>query len=323
MSEQQGYNPAICSYCGCKEYSVVTAGPVVPVIVCTQCGLMRQGFSIGSERRPWVSYAGGKDRYFRQRKDKETVQITDFLRIMPEIEKHIPEKGRLLEIGCATGTLLAQVRNRGWSVAGVEPEEWTCKIARETYQLDVINSTFQEAAIEESSFDAVLLLHVIEHLPDPFKGLQQIARLIRPGGFLVIETPRFDTLWFKLLKGRERSIIRGHYYYFTRRTIQALVCKSGFEVIQLDSVGRTVTLDRLCFYAGKFIDSDRAIRGLTWLSDRWHLNKLHLHINLRDMMRLYLVLCKPSIYRFLLVSNGHPLCQKSSTCISRASFYSL
>ena len=36
-----------------------------------------------------------------------------------------------------------------------------------------------------------------------------------------------------------------------------------------------------------------------------------------------LVLCKPSIYRFLLVSNGHPLCQKSSTCISRASFYSL
>jgi 2-polyprenyl-3-methyl-5-hydroxy-6-metoxy-1,4-benzoquinol methylase len=210
---------------------------------------------------------------------------------MPQLEKFLPEKGRLLEIGCAMGTLLNEIRRRGWEVVGVEPEAWTCQIARNKYKLDVINSTFQEADLQESSFDVVLLLHVIEHLPNPNKGLLQIARLIRCGRFLVLETPRFDTLWFRLLKGRERSVIQGHYYYFyyfTRETIRELACKTGFEVIQFDLVGRTITLDRLCFYAAKFIDSDHTTSLLTSLSESLRLNKVCIHVNLRDMMRLYL-----------------------------------
>jgi 2-polyprenyl-3-methyl-5-hydroxy-6-metoxy-1,4-benzoquinol methylase len=258
------------------------------LVVCTKCGLMRQGFSSGRQARPFVSYAGGKDRFFQQRKDKEAAQVVDFLKIMPQLEKFLPEKGRLLEIGCAMGTLLNEIRKLEWEVVGVEPEEWTCELARNKYKLDVINSTFQEANLQESSFDVVLLLHVIEHIPNPNKGLSQIARLVRPGGFLVLETPRFDTLWFRLLKGRERSVIQGHYYYFTRETIRELACQSGFEVVQLDLVGRTVTLDRLCFYAAKFLDSDRTTSLLTSLSESLHLNKVCIYVNLRDMMRLYL-----------------------------------
>jgi len=282
------YDPAICCNCGSKRCSMVASGPVIPLVVCTECGLMRQGFSSGTQTRPFVSYAGGKERFFQQRKDKEAAQVIDFLKIIPQLEKHMPEKGRLLEIGCAMGTLLNEIRKLGWKVVGVEPEEWTCELARNKYKLDVINSTFQEADLEKASFDVVLLLHVIEHLPDPSKGLSQIARLIRPGGFLVLETPRFDTLWFKLLKGRERSVIDGHYYYFTRETIRALAHKSGLEVVQLDLVGRTVTLDRLCFYAAKFLNSDHATNVLTSLSNSLRLNKVRIHINLHDMMRLYL-----------------------------------
>lgn len=287
-TNQDQYNPAICCNCGSKRSTEVASGPVIPLVVCTECGLMRQGFSSGRQTRPFVSYAGGKERFFQQRKDKEAAQVVDFLKIMPQLEKFLPEKGRLLEIGCAMGTLLNEIRRLGWKVVGVEPEEWTCELARNKYNLDVINSTFQEADLQESSFDVVLLLHVIEHLPNPNKGLSQIARLIRPGGFLVLETPRFDTLWFRLLKGRERSVIQGHYYYFTRETIQGLACKSGFEVVQLDLVGRTVTLDRLCFYAAKFLNSDHTTGLLTFLSESLRLNKVPVHINLRDMMRLYL-----------------------------------
>lgn len=287
-SETNDYNAAICCNCGSDKHSMVAAGPTIPVIACTECGLMRQGFSSGVDRRPFVSYAGGEERFFQQRKDKEAAQVLDFMKIMPQLEKFMHEKGRLLEIGCAMGTLLNEIRRLGWEVSGVEPEEWTCEIARNKYGLNVINSTFQEAEIKEGSFDVVLMLHVIEHLPDPNKGLSQIARLIRPGGFLVLETPRFDTLSFKLLKGRERSVIAGHYYYFTRRTMRSLAQKAGFETTRLDLVGRTVTLDRLCFYAAKFVDSDRTTKMLTRLSDTLRLNKVRLHINLRDMMRFYL-----------------------------------
>lgn len=288
MSEVNSYNPAMCCFCGSDQYLMVAAGPTVPVIACAECGLMRQGFSLGTNRRPFVSYTGGEERFYRQRQDKEAAQLADFLKIVPQLETLLHGKGRLLEIGCAMGSLLHEIRKLGWEVTGVEPEERTCDIARNKYGLNVINSTFEQAEIKEGSFDTVLLLHVIEHLPDPNKGLVQIARFIRPGGFLVLETPRFDTLSFKLLKGRERSVIAGHYYYFTRRTIRALAQRSGFAVVRLDSVGRTLTLDRLCFYAAKFFDSDFAIRMFTRFSDGLHLNKVRVHINLRDMMRLYL-----------------------------------
>ncbi len=288
MTNKEQYNPAICCQCSSDKYSLVVAGPIVPIIACAECGLMRQGFSSGTQARPVEAYAGGKDQYYQQRKDKESVQVVDYLKIADRLGKFMPEKGRLLEIGCAMGMTMNAFRKRGWKVTGVEPEEWSCKLARDKYGLDVINSTFQEADLEESSFEVVLLLHVIEHLPNPAKGLSQIARILRPGAFLVLETPRYDTLWFKLLKGRERSVILGHIYYFTRKTMQALACKSGFEVVRLDSVGRTVTLDRLCFYAAKFLNHDRATSAITFLSKTLHLNKVSLHINLHDMMRLYL-----------------------------------
>lgn len=288
MTDHDRYNPAICCYCGSDKHSLVVSGPIVRVITCAECGLMRQGFLSGAQTWSIVSYAGGNDRFFRQRKDKEAAQVIDYLKIIPQLEKFMPEKGRLLEIGCAMGALLNEIRKLGWKVSGVEPEEWTCEIARNKYGLDVINSTFQEANFEEAFFDVVLLLHVIEHLPNPAKGLSQIARLIRPGGYLVLETPRYDTLWFKLLKGRERSVIPGHVYYFTQETIQALAHKLGLEVVKLESVGRTLTLDRLCFYLAKFLNSDRATSVLNFVSNTLRLNKVRVHINLRDMMRLYL-----------------------------------
>jgi 2-polyprenyl-3-methyl-5-hydroxy-6-metoxy-1,4-benzoquinol methylase len=288
MIEADSYNPAICCFCGSDEYSLVAAGPIVPLIACSKCGLMRQGFVPKTEKHSFMSYAGGEERFYKQRKDKEDAQLVDFLKIMPRLEKFLLDKGRLLEIGCAMGTLLFEIRELGWEVVGIEPEEWTCEIARNRYGLNVINATFQEAEIEEASFDVVLMLHVIEHLPDPNKGLEHIAKLIRPGGFLVLETPRFDTLSFKLLKGKERSVIAGHYYYFTRATIRVLVQKSGFEVVRLEAVGRTLTLDRLCFYAAKFLDSGPATKMLTQLSNSLHLDNVHVYINLHDMMRLYL-----------------------------------
>jgi 2-polyprenyl-3-methyl-5-hydroxy-6-metoxy-1,4-benzoquinol methylase len=288
MNNQDQYNPGICCYCGSDKFSIVVTGPVVPVIACAECGLMRQGFSSTAGTWSIVSYAGGKERFYRQREDKEVLQVKDYLKMLPQLEKLVPQKGHLLEIGCAMGTLLNEIRKRGWNVTGIEPEEWTCELARKNYGLRVINSTFQEAGIEDSYFDAVLMLHVIEHLPNPAKGLLQIARMIRPDGYLVVETPRYDTLWFKLLRGRERSVIPGHLYYFTRQTIQALARKSGFEVVQFESVGRTVTINRLCFYAAKFLNSNRATNILTSLSDALRLNKVRVHINLHDMMRLYL-----------------------------------
>jgi 2-polyprenyl-3-methyl-5-hydroxy-6-metoxy-1,4-benzoquinol methylase len=233
------------------------------------------------------SCAGGDERYNRQRIEKETTQLVDYTAILPHLEKILVNKGKLLEVGCSTGLLLKKFHNAGWDTVGVEPNEWAYKLAREK-GLDVVNACFQDAGFTDETFDVIVMLHVIEHIPDPVKALIQLRNLIKPGGILVMETPRYDTIWFKVLKGRERSVIPGHLHYFTRKTLTEMAKNIGFELVELDSVGRTLTLDRLCYSISKVCNSKAISSSLTALSERLHLNKVQLHLNMHDMMRLFL-----------------------------------
>jgi 2-polyprenyl-3-methyl-5-hydroxy-6-metoxy-1,4-benzoquinol methylase len=284
------YDPSVCRYCGSSAYSKVVSGPTVPIIACTKCGLMRQGWTSESVKQSsiFIDHAGGIERFKRQKAEKEEAHTNDFLRISDRLQEFLPSKGRILEIGCAMGTTLKGFRDKGWQVTGVEPDQWTSEIAKSKYGLDVISAPFEEAGLAKESFDAILLLHVIEHLSDPFKALCNIADLIRPGGYLVLETPRYDTLMFRILKGRERSVISEHLYYFTRKSMLAMCGDAGFHASRVEAVGRTVTLDRLSFLLAKFLGSQRATKVITNLSDSLHLNKIRVHVNLHDMMRLYL-----------------------------------
>jgi 2-polyprenyl-3-methyl-5-hydroxy-6-metoxy-1,4-benzoquinol methylase len=284
------YNPTACSYCGSHAYSIVVSGPTVPIFACTNCGLMRQGWVSESVRNSpiFTEYAGGVERFTRQRAEKEAAHKGDFLTISDRLDEFLPKKGRVLEIGCAMGTTLNGFREKGWQVLGVEPEKWTSDIAKMRHGLEVICAPFQEAGLPKESFDAILLLHVIEHVSNPFKALCDIADLVRPGGYLVLETPRYDTLMFKILRGRERSVIPQHLHYFTRATMLLMCRHAGFEVVRMDAVGRTVTLDRLSFYLAKFLGSKRATKTITKLSDFLHLNDIRIYVNLHDMMRVYL-----------------------------------
>jgi 2-polyprenyl-3-methyl-5-hydroxy-6-metoxy-1,4-benzoquinol methylase len=284
------YDPGICCYCGSTAHTPVVTGPAVPIIACSNCGLMRQGpmsEAVASERI-FIDYAGGFERFQRQKIEKDEAQVLDFVRISDRLEEYLPSKGRVLEIGAGLGGTLDGFRQKGWSVVGVEPGQWCCDYAKDRHGLDLICATFQDAGLQPESFDAVLLLHVIEHIDDPFKALREISQLVRPGGYLVLETPRYDTLTFRILKGRERSVMSDHLHYFTRKSMLAMCRDAGFEAQRVEAVGRTVTLDRLCFYFAKLLRSQRVTAAIARFSDFAHLNRLFVHINLHDMMRLYL-----------------------------------
>ena len=107
--------------------------------------------------------------------------------------------GRLVDVGCGTGELVQAAAQRGWDAYGAEPLEDAAALARERSGRDVRAATLEESGFDERSFDVVAAFHVLEHMPDAVAFLRTLARWARPGGFVVVESPNWDSVL------RERS----------------------------------------------------------------------------------------------------------------------
>jgi SAM-dependent methyltransferase len=286
--------PVPCNFCAVDDATVVfPAGKaqISQIVRCNRCGLMYSSprakapdhVEIATWTDPdWDAIAANPRRF-----EKEQLQIRDYSPTRSALNRLHPDRGKLLEIGSGFGFLLAEFKKDGWDAMGLEPDPYGCRYTREHHGIEVVNDILERSGIASETFDVVLLNHVIEHLDDPLNVLSEINRVTKPGGHLVIETPRYDSLMFKLLGRRERSVsCNGHIYFFTTESLSKLYRAAGFELVELRYVGRSLTVDRLLWNAGVISKSGRVQRGLDRASRGMKLNKLHLYMNLRDMQRV-------------------------------------
>lgn len=164
-------------------------------------------------------------------------------RLLPAVERH-GSKGRLLDLGCAYGFVMEVARERGWEVAGIEPAEAVAASAAFSLGVPVAPDLFS-AGLAAESFDAVLAWDVIEHLPDPRRALEEVARLLRPGGVLSVVTPDIGSLAARIL-GRHWEEMRKmpeHIYFFDRASLTTLLRVVGFEPVEWGTVGKRMSLE--------------------------------------------------------------------------------
>jgi SAM-dependent methyltransferase len=298
MSESPVQSRAVrCNLCGADDAEVVFPkgrAQLHQIVRCRRCGLMYANpqehvdCEDFAAREPGAAYDPALPGH-RQYYEKQLTQLPDNLRALRVLNGLFPRRGDLLEIGCFAGIFLNRIRSDGWRVKGLDPDRPVANYARATYGLEIIEGVLPSPALADASFDAVVLLHVIEHFSDPSANVREIRRLLRPGGVFVVETPRFNSLLFKLLGRRERSIqnCNGHIYFFTEHTLSALLERQGFKVFKIERVGRTLTLDRFMYNLGLVTRSPGLQRLFANLSRRLHLEKFHVYLNFRDMQRLY------------------------------------
>jgi 2-polyprenyl-3-methyl-5-hydroxy-6-metoxy-1,4-benzoquinol methylase len=282
-----------CNVCGADEPIIMFEAGVAQskrIVRCSQCSLMyaspRRIQGIVRDDGDIGAVYGGRA---EQMIEKQRCQVADYNVTLTLLNELHPDRGRMLEVGSSFGYHLAEFKKHGWMVEGIDPARSACEYSQTKLGVPARQTTLEESGYENESFDVVTMNHVIEHVPDPKACIEELRRIIRRGGHLVLETPTFDSLMFKIFRRRERSLsCEGHIYFFTPDTLRALYEQAGFKLLDQHYTGRTLTLNRLAWNVGVMSKSKAIQRALDVSTRAAHLQNLSLQLNLRDMVRVCL-----------------------------------
>lgn len=139
--------------------------------------------------------------------------------------------GKVLDIGCGRGLLLNKLRERGWTPMGTELNEEAAAYAREQLGLPITTQILEEVGFPDNEFDLVILWHVLEHVQSPGAMLREVARILKPGGTLLVAVPNFGSPeahwggkhWFHLDVPRHRT-------HFTKATLKHALDEAGLSI---------------------------------------------------------------------------------------------
>jgi 2-polyprenyl-3-methyl-5-hydroxy-6-metoxy-1,4-benzoquinol methylase len=144
----------------------------------------------------------------------------------------IQAQGTLLDVGCATGSFLQSIGSSGkWQGIGIEPDPYAAAIASQK-GLQIINQTFEDAALNENSFNVITFWDVIEHLYDPLTTLKKACTLLKDDGIIVLRLPNAGS-WDAALFRRYWAGIDAprHLYLFDQKTIKDLLARAGLRIL--------------------------------------------------------------------------------------------
>ncbi len=172
------------------------------------------------------------------------------------VEKCKPEKGKLLDIGSGNGFLINIARDRGWEPIGHEIDCNSAKEVEKKVNIKMLCGEFSDLNIEEK-FDAITMLHVLEHLKQPEKHIQKVSLVMNKGGILFIALPNIHSrsalfkLFLEKIKLKRKNIAayydtEHHLFYFSPYSIRNFLEKNGFEIVRIYS-GDNIDLSRNAF----------------------------------------------------------------------------
>jgi SAM-dependent methyltransferase len=221
-----------------QEFAAVDrATPITgyDVVVCERCGC---GYADG------IPDQAVFDRYYRDMSKYEYSQRggaeSEFDRRRLEliagiVAAHLPSPDvRILDVGCASGRLLANLRDRGFAnVIGLDPSPACAAAAARLYSIDVRTMTLGDIAQTGERFDVIVLVGVLEHLRDLGGAFAQLRSILSPAGLLYVEVPDV-TAFANWSNAPYQDFSTEHINFFSPVSLTNLMLRHGFARVFLE-----------------------------------------------------------------------------------------
>ena len=162
--------------------------------------------------------------------------------------------GRVLDVGCASGTLLWLAKQKWFEVKGVEIGRGPAEFARNVLGIGVYCGQLEDANFGKREFDIVAMIHAVEHVPNPRQMVRDIYRILKDDGVLIVVVPNFAS-WSSEKDGASRKWLQPENYYshFTPQAIARVVERESFVPMVSSEEGRYNEEDIRALYGPEHI----------------------------------------------------------------------
>jgi SAM-dependent methyltransferase len=271
-----------CPACGVlTPHRVLYAKNGCDILRCIECGLGRADATHFDPAAYYTGdyFSGGHADGYADYRSTEPVLRREFARTVEFIRRY-RAAGRLLDIGCAYGFFLQEAK-RYFDVAGIELADEAASYCRQN-GLNVVTGVADEATLKIfGNMDVIVLLDVIEHLPDPHETLALCAGHLDAGGIVVLTTGDFGSPLARLLGAHWRLMTPPqHLWFFTAASVRRLATRLRLRLEHLDHPWKVVPLSLATFQLRRMLGRRSAAPSRT--------GNVGVPVNLFDAMRVVL-----------------------------------
>ena len=230
---------AACPSCGEKKmknlFPADTSHLIFKIIQCTRCGLCRTSPFPADEIlriHDMPVYYGSRENKFipfiqNIRDSIMQARAGHYLSMLSGIE----ETPKILDIGCSEGRLLKSFLKYNCKCFGVEHPAYPSDRFIDADRIEYLQGDLECLDLEDNSFDLIFLWHVLEHMDNPSRVLEQVYDLLAPGGFVILTVPNFSSIEAKIFKQSWFHLdVPWHRFHFTGRSIEYLIKKNRFKI---------------------------------------------------------------------------------------------
>ncbi|MEW5693585.1 MAG: class I SAM-dependent methyltransferase [Candidatus Hydrogenedentota bacterium] len=238
-----------CPVCENKESEKYCEGDWWEYVKCKKCELLYLKKRLPTSKM-YKSYSGGLLKEIRRkltypfRKSKTFKNLETSLArceiIVDEIENFVYPPGKLLDIGCNKGYLIATSLCRGWDAYGIELIPELPMVIKREFCLE--NKIFigdisrNHNYFEDNFFDCVSLIDMIEHFEKPVSDLNNLNRILKNNRILFIQTPDFNNILSKIYRSAWGGLNPcEHLCIYNINSIKYLLDKTNYKLIKLKS----------------------------------------------------------------------------------------